>query len=85
MKIISDSFYEIFVALGGFSVIVIGLSSWLGKLWAQRIIEKEKVLFQKDINNYKAQLDIKLANINTANEKSIIVTKLQYEKEFAIY
>jgi hypothetical protein len=30
------------VSIGGASIIILGLSTWLGKVWANRILEKEK-------------------------------------------
>jgi hypothetical protein len=47
---ISDALYvagAIIVSLGGGAVIVIGLSSWLGKLWAKRILQKESAEFER--------------------------------------
>ncbi len=47
----------VFGSVGGAGIIIIGLSSWLGKIWANRILEKEKKEHQKDIEKYKSQLE----------------------------
>lgn len=43
-------------ALGGGTAIVFGLSSWLGKVWASRIMEAEKAELSKSIETLKAEL-----------------------------
>ncbi|MCM3487906.1 hypothetical protein M3689_01150 [Alkalihalophilus marmarensis] len=75
----------IILSFGGSGVILLGLSSWLGKIWASRILEKEKKEHILEIEDYKSKLQ---ANVNRANsiiDKSVFVTKLQYDKEFSIY
>lgn len=76
---------SILVSLGGGSVIVLGLSSWLGKVWANRILENEKKAHQLEIENYKSQLAISLEQIKSLNDKALYISKVQYDKEFQIY
>jgi hypothetical protein len=46
-----------FVAyLGAASVVLLGLSSWIGTLLSNRIIERAKSELQKDLESYKASL-----------------------------
>lgn len=56
-----DDVFKIIVAMlasiGSASVIIFGLSSWLGKVWASRILENEKKEHTKDIALYKNQLN----------------------------
>lgn len=72
-------------SLGGGGVIVFALSSWLGKVWANRILEKEKKEHQLEIENYKSKLALELNNFNSLNEKALHITNIQYDKEFEIY
>lgn len=60
--------------LGGLAVIVLGLSSWIGKIWANKMMEKVKIKLIKELESYKKDLD-----------RSNYVTKTQYDKEFSIY
>lgn len=56
----SDVFKVIFsmlASVGAASLIIFGLSNWLGKVWANRILEKEKSRYQKDIEKYKSELE----------------------------
>lgn len=85
MKDIFEIISAVLLSIGGGGAIVFALSSWLGKIWATRILEKEKNEYTKDIEKYKTQLEKEITNLNFNNEKAIFVTKLQYEKEFAIY
>lgn len=71
-------------SIGGGAVIVIGLSSWLGKIWAERILAKDKKKYETEIETVKAKFVEELENIKVKNKKTLFVTKLQYEKEFSI-
>src|SRR6266545_315513 len=33
-------------SVGGASILILGLSSWLGKVWASRILEKDRATYQ---------------------------------------
>lgn len=72
-------------SLGGGGAIVFALSSWLGKVWASRILENEKKGHQLEIEKYKSELVLELNKINSLNEKAVHITKIQYDKEFEIY
>ncbi|WP_100406690.1 hypothetical protein [Bacillus solitudinis] len=75
----------IILSFGGSGVILLGLSSWLGRIWATRILEKEKKEHTLEIENFKSQLQNKINVANSLIDKSVHVTKLQYDKEFSIY
>ncbi len=46
----------VIVSLGGAGTILLLLSSWLGKVWASRIMEREKAELSKSIEEKKAEL-----------------------------
>ena len=71
--------------LGGASVIILGLSSWLGKVWANSIFEKEKVKYAKELEGYKGDINKEILRLKTLDEKTLHITKIQYQKEFEIY
>jgi len=60
------------------TAIIISLSSWLGKVWANRILEQDKT-------KYKIQVDTLLQDLRTRESKELFVHQLQFEKEFEIY
>lgn len=73
------------VSIGGSGAILFGLSSWLGKVWANRILETEKKKFAMEIEKYKSKLNKEINIANSIIDKAVYVTKLQYDKEFSIY
>ncbi len=46
----------VLVSLGGAGAVLLLLSSWLGRLWASRILEREKAELTKSIETTKAEL-----------------------------
>jgi cell division protein FtsB len=53
-------------------MVIFGLSNWLGKLWANRLMENEKAAHQRELEKLRAELQ-------QANEKD--VSKLKSELE----
>ena len=47
----------VIVSLGGGGVIVFALSSWLGKVWANRIADAERARFARELEGYKSKLE----------------------------
>ena len=64
--------------LGGASLIVFGLSSWLGKIWANKLMEKDKSKFMRDLETLKYGL------VNETESYKIKLKKSEFlfEKEF---
>lgn len=48
----------VIASLGGGAVIVLGISSWIGKIWANRLMEADKARFAKDLKNLEAGLSL---------------------------
>lgn len=51
-------------SLGGGGAIVLGLSSWLGKVWASRILEGERARYSEQLAAMAKQLDHQLHSTN---------------------
>jgi hypothetical protein len=62
--------FAILTALGGGGAIVAALSSWLGKLWAEKLMAREK-------NKYEAELTELRSKLERSNQESL--TRLQTE------
>ena len=56
----------VLLSIGGGGVLVFALSSWIGKVWATRILEKEKSEINKEYANFKSKLDMDLYQHNVA-------------------
>ncbi len=77
--------YEIFkvsgavlLSTGGAGAIIFGLSSWLGKVWASRVLEKERQAYAVELEGFRSQL-------NAAAEKQQLVFAMYFEGQFKIY
>lgn len=46
-------------SIGGAGFIILGLSNWLGKIWAQRIMDTERAKHEKDLEKLRAEILIK--------------------------
>ncbi len=54
--VIWESAGALLVAIGGGGAIVLGLSSWLGKVWAQRLMSGQLATHQRDLEKLKMSL-----------------------------
>ena len=73
----SEFWLTIFGILGSVGVggaIVAGLSSWLGKVWANRLMAEEKAKYEKELERLTKQL-----------ERKNYVSKVRFDAEFTIY
>jgi hypothetical protein len=73
--------FAVLGALGGGGAIVVALYSWLGKLWAERLMEKEKALYQKDLEHFKAQLNREMEEEKARYQKDLEHFKAQLNRE----
>jgi hypothetical protein len=86
----------ILLSLGGAAALLAGLSNWLGKLWAKRILEREQFSRTKELEVMKAQIAEALEHSKSAlvlvqaKESAELahrthVSKAQFDLEFKIY
>jgi len=74
----NDIALTIFGSVGGSAVLIAGLSNWLGKVWAGRILEKDKKKYQEEIELIKKQYEVHFDGL-----KAVL---LRYsENQFDIY
>lgn len=52
-EISMDSFWSALLGAGGTSIIMLGLSTWLGRVWANRILQTQKDAFAKNLESDK--------------------------------
>lgn len=65
-------------SVGGAALIIVGLSSWLGKVWANRILEQDRFRYQSEIEKLKNELA-------SEREKGNFVFSMYFEGQFKIY
>ncbi|MDP3745220.1 MAG: hypothetical protein Q8Q76_12915 [Methylotenera sp.] len=77
---ISNIALTIIGTIGTAGAIVFGLSTWLGKFWADKLLASEQQKYEKELANLRSDLESKnqeaLANIKHQQEKSIEIVKL---------
>jgi hypothetical protein len=83
-----DTFKIIMSALGatsGASLILFGMSSWLGKIWANRILEKDRKKYTKELEQLKTNnqqtIDKFRAKLEATNLKLTIAYGGIFEKQ----
>ena len=63
--------------------IVLALSAWLGKVWASRILLKETAQHNQELEGLKAKFRTELETYKAEVEKTVFVTRVHFETEFA--
>lgn len=69
----------ILVSLGGGSVIIFGLSKWLGDIWAQRVIGKEQQKYQIELQKLVTQGNEELERLKDINTSNMDLTMRKRE------
>jgi hypothetical protein len=72
----------VLASLGGGATIVLAMSTWLGKVWANRILAKDRARYSKEIEGLKADLDRTARLFQGEIDKTLFVTKTHFETEF---
>lgn len=85
MKEVLQIVATIIAAFGGAGFIIIGLSSYLGKLWANIALESEKAKYSRELEELKAKLNKEINELNKSCEKALYISKVQYDNEYKIY
>lgn len=70
LRVIGSSLFSVLSA----GAIIMGLASWLGKIWAERILRKESHDLQEKLNEAQHRLDISLR----ASERELDLIKEMY-------
>lgn len=85
MDLIFSILGKIVIAVGGAGIVILGLSSWIGKIWADKLMETQKHQNQKDIEEYKSKLAEQLEILKFQNEKYNHISKVQFDAAFKMY
>ncbi len=68
----------VLASVGGAAAIIMGLSSWLGKVWANRILEKDKLKYTTELERIKTKLQ-------NESQKQNLIFSLYFEGQFKLY
>ena len=72
---------SIIISLGGSGAIIMGLSKFFGQSWADKMLEKEKAKYAKEIEEYKSKLQIEIGKLGAIQDKALYISKVQYDNE----
>ena len=70
-------------SLGGGAFLVLALSSWLGKVWAARILEQDRLRYQSALAQFQHDMDQASRRLQVYLDKALHVHRVQFETEFA--
>lgn len=76
---------QVVVAAGGIGAILLGVSGYLAKLWANYFMKKQSEKYDKEIECYKNALQKELVKIEQFSERSTYKDKVLFDREFEIY
>jgi hypothetical protein len=69
----------IIASLGGGAVLVLALSSWLGKVWANRILEGDKAKYAQALEDLKSRYLRDTEKYKTSLKKSEFIFEKEYQ------
>jgi len=75
----------IIASIGGGAVIVVAISKWCGEILAQKLLSNISHKHEKDIEQYKFNLQKMASEFAALLDHSVEVTKKQYDMEIEIY
>jgi len=76
---------SIFVSIGGGSVIIFSLSSWLGKIWAERILSADRNHYQKQMESLKHDYQRQMEVFRSDVALKLEIAKRFSENQFRLY
>lgn len=74
----------VMISLGGAAGIIMGFSSWLGKVWAERILSKEKARYTTDLEEFKKRLVLETESHKIRLKKSELIFAREFDAASAI-
>ncbi|WP_157091339.1 hypothetical protein [Paenibacillus antarcticus] len=75
----------IITSIGGVSLVIIGLSSWLGKIWANRILEKDRLNYNEKLEKIKSEYLTDLEEKKGEIDKAKTLFSRYSEHQFSLY
>ncbi len=82
------------LSLGGAGAVLWGLSSFLARVWASRILEQDRAKYvieieklkndyQRDLERLKGELEFERQRVQAQLDRTVYVHRVQFEKEFS--
>jgi hypothetical protein len=74
----------VMISLGGAAAILFAFSSWLGKVWAERILSKEKAKYAEDLESFKKKLVLETESHKIRLKKSELIFAREFDAASAL-
>lgn len=88
-EVVSLIYQELIKVVGGATVVLAALSIFMSKVWSERIARREGEQRDRRLTEWKAQLDKQAtemkAKLDVAVQRTVHVSKLQFDHEYGIY
>ena len=75
----------VLISLGGAGAIIVSVSSYLGKTWASRILEKDKLRYQTELEKLKSDYQLDLEKQKNNFQAGLEQLKSQHQLELEKY
>ena len=72
----------ILLSSGVAGVVIVGLSSWLGKVWANRILEQDRRRYGEELERLKHDMERASRRLQGDIDKTLFVHRIHFEAEF---
>ena len=73
------------IAVGGGGAMVLALSSWLGKVWAERILIADRDKYQRQLEKLKSELTLDVERLKADLALKLEIAKRLSENQFHLY
>jgi hypothetical protein len=73
---------SVLLSLGGGGLIVMSLSGWLGKVWANRLMQQDMAKHNRDLEELKSKFEAVNQRLQAQLDKALHVYRIQFETEF---
>jgi len=74
----------ILASLGGAGLIIVSCASWLGKVWANRILESDRRKYSEELERVRSELEASRRMLQAELDQVILVHRVQFETEFRV-
>ena len=79
---VQDFTWKLISALGGFAIVVAALSAWLSRIWAERILEKDRQHYREELERLKSTYEATNKSVQAELDKITHVYRALFEIEF---
>jgi len=76
---------SIILSLGGSTFLILAFSTWLGKVWANRILEKDKLRYSRELEKTKTKYEKELEQYKLELDKTKSLFFRYSESQFKLY